>query len=607
MTDRQTSPCAYLLSTLLAATVLLGACGSSPERSTGISGHDAVSEHPDNDSKPAESSSYELPPSIHAAQFQQAEQALATFNWPTAERILAAIEMPLNDNDRTYRDYLQARILFLQGNIDAANRQLADQPRANLPPALHNMILNLQRYMANISGDYLGSARLGSQQLSEQPNHPNAQALRRSIWRDLAHLDTDKLNSSPGSDPNWEGWLQLARISTQNSSREHLRNKLTAWREQNPTHPAAATLPGGLDALLQKPAHAANKVALLLPLSGRLAPAAQAVRDGYLAAWYSNGKADQAGSELMVLDSNAYDSATAAYHSAIERGATIVVGPLAKEAVTELGTLTERPVPVLTLNRTDQSPVPAATALVQMALAPEDDIRTLSRLAYGQGVRRIIVLQPQGNWGDKMSAALSEQWQALGGQIISTDRYSSPKSYSDSITQILGLNASKQRADKLRSMLASDIKFTPRRRMDFDAIFLLSGSPAEARALKPLLAFHYAGDVPVYASSAIYNGIPDTRDRDLNGIRLVDLPWLLGNKPLLRVAIAAGNTASDSYTRLNALGADAFLLQNHFSQLEAGPDALYRGATGLLSMNPQLHIEREAQAATFEGGTLKPR
>ena len=113
-------------------------------------------------------------------------------------------------------------------------------------------------------------------------------------------------------------------------------------------------------------------------------------------------------------------------------------------------------------------------------------------------------------------------------------------------------------------------------------------------------------DVPVYAISSIYSGIPDARDRDLNGINLVETPWLLGANPELRVAIAAGDTGSDNYTRLNALGADAFLLQSRFSQLQAGPDALLRGNTGLLSMDPQLRIQRELSLATFDGGALEP-
>jgi len=64
---------------------------------------------------------------------------------------------------------------------------------------------------------------------------------------------------------------------------------------------------------------------------------------------------------------------------------------------------------------------------------------------------------------------------------------------------------------------------------------------------------------------------------------------------------------TDSYTRLNALGADAFLVQLQFRQLQGGADALIRGNTGLLSMDPQLHIQRELVLSTFDEGAIKPR
>ena len=101
--------------------------------------------------------------------------------------------------------------------------------------------------------------------------------------------------------------------------------------------------------------------------------------------------------------------------------------------------------------------------------------------------------------------------------------------------------------------------------------------------------------------------MPDDRNRDLNGIRLVETPWLLGASPNLRVAIAAGDTGGGNYTRLNALGADAFLLQSEFSRLQSGADALLRGNTGLLSMDPQLRIHRELSPAIFDGGALQPQ
>jgi hypothetical protein len=119
-----------------------------------------------------------------------------------------------------------------------------------------------------------------------------------------------------------------------------------------------------------------------------------------------------------------------------------------------------------------------------------------------------------------------------------------------------------------------------------------------------LLAYHYASDLPVYATSNIYRGIPDPRDKDLNGVHLVETPWLLKNNLRVRQAIEGGSSGHSVYSRLNALGADAFLLQTKFAQLRAGEDMLIRGNTGVLSMTPTLHIKRQLQSAIFDGGNV---
>ncbi len=58
----------------------------------------------------------------------------------------------------------------------------------------------------------------------------------------------------------------------------------------------------------------------------------------------------------------------------------------------------------------------------------------------------------------------------------------------------------------------------------------LAATPAQARQIKPALAFQYAGDLPVYATSHLFTGSNDpARDRELSGIRFCETPWLLGS------------------------------------------------------------------------------
>ena len=606
---RQPRPRFHSLSRLALALALLAlwSCGSAPpvEKEPEPAPPPPVKEEP----VVTERATLKLPPSAYSAQFSRANSLLANNQWMAASEILQQVPATgLDANDSAYRGYLQARMDFMRGDQDQALNLLAGLDRPGVDLALRYRILNFQRYILDMSGDYLESARLGDQLLHFAPRD-DIPALKRSVWRDLQKLDNARLEEAMAQavDPQWQDWLALALLARAPLNETLL--QLPGWLQDNPQHPAANPLPGGLSFLLTPPARP-DKAALILPLSGRLAAAGRAVRDGYLASYYEY-LASQGGSaafEVLVLDQDTYPSASAAYDAALAQGATIVVGPLSKEAVAELATRGPLPVPVLALNRLEDTPpaVAGGSALVQLSLAPEDEAVTAADLAFGQGARSALIIRPESEWGSKVAQALVDQWQRLGGTIANSVTYLSREDYSATVKAALDIPASEQRARDIRGIMGSDVEYSARRRQDIDVIFLLSGNGAEARSLKPLLAFHYAGTVPVYAVSGIYSGVQDPRDRDLDGINLVEMPWLLGANPDLKQTIAAGRGNGASYTRLNALGADAFLLQTQFRRLQAGPDALLRGNTGLLSMNPQLQIQRELVLSTFDEGVVQP-
>lgn len=587
---------------MLAAIAFLNACSTPGDNKQGP-------ETPTNEAQQLETQHeypLNLPPSKFHSEFNRAEQSLFEFNWMPAEAIIATIPAEeISLMDQVYIHYIQARILYVQGKQTDAQNILQALDLSTNQPAMRYKILSFQRYIYNLAGDSLNSARVGDQLLQITPEGPMAKSLTRYIWRDLQQFQASSVQRviNENSTPRWQSWLALSELGTHQDSGADQLHALTLWRSNNPDHPAAEELPGGMGFLLGAEPNP-KKVALLLPLSGRLAPAAQAVRDGYLANYYAARARDGFGTDVEVINLLDFDSVTQAYNSAVENGAELVIGPLSKNAVEELGKLPGRTVPVLALNRVDGSLPAAETALVQLALAPEDEVEQIAKLAFGRGARRALVIHPAGEWGDKMNAALGRQWQKLGGVVSSTATYSNRGSYSSSISSALNLRTSEQRANDIRRMLATKVESTARRRQDVDVVFLLSKNAVEARSLKPLLAYHYASDLPVYATSNIYRGITDPRDKDLEGIHLVETPWLLNKNLPIRQAMTAGGSGNFAYSRLNALGADAFLLQTRFAQLRAGQDMLIRGNTGLLTLTPELHIKRQLQSATFDGGNV---
>jgi uncharacterized protein len=586
---------------LILLSLLLWGCADKPQKKSVEPGAPSPEKQ-----QPAQQqgTSLVLPPGARNATFNSAEQALAKFDWMQASLTLQ--EIPANElepNDAAYFGYLQARISYVRGDQKGALAQLEQLNNPGMNSGLRYRILSFKHYILDMQGDSLASAQLADQILRGVPGD-TATAWKRSVWRNLERTDKAQLVSNlPGAtDPQWRGWLELALISREDNSSSSA--KFSRWRNDNPSHPAANPLPGGLDYLLNSGPNS-GKVALLLPLSGELAPAGKAILNGFLAAYYADRAAGGATNELLVLDLDKHPSVSSAYDEAVRQQVGIVVGPLSKEALAELATRLERPIPVLGLNRIDQVVPASGSALVQLSLSPEDEAVSVAELAFGAGFRTALIIKPAGDWGNKIEGALEERWTALGGTVTSSATYNSVDDYSSSIKSALLLDASEQRASDLRTVLGTDIEFTPRRRQDTDVIFLLSRSGTEARSIKPMLAFHYAGNLPVYALPTIYSGVPDERNQDLNGIHLVETPWLLGESPGLRASLTATAADSGNYTQLNALGADAFLVQSNFIRLQGGADALFRGHTGLLSMDPNLRIQRELSAATIDGGALK--
>jgi len=552
----------------------------------------------------------ELPPSAYSDVFSDVENQLLGFHWMNASQILEAIpQEQMNSTDRQYVRYLKARIFYIAGDQDSAEHLL--HLNENLDQSGHLALdiksTNLMRHMLRLSGNTLRSALTGeriAQRIgSDRPVQPS---LMRSIWHDLQRTSAQELRQALNdtTDTRWSGWLSLSLLNATARSETELHAGLQNWLTEYSDHPLASALPGGLDYLLE-PGIQMRKVALMLPLSGRLAPAAKAVRDGYLSSYYaarSPGAQDQ--TRLEIMDLNRYANVADAYDAASARGAELIIGPLGKNGVASLGNHPARSVPVLALNRADSSLPHADMALVQLALAPEDEAIQISRLAFGTGARNALIIRPAGNWGVKMERALRDSWEGLGGAISSVASYSGRDEYSSSISSALELDQSERRSNEIRALLGGKLEFTARRRQDIDAVFLLSRSSSEARSIKPLLAYHYAGKLPIYATSSIYSGTNDSRDKDLNGVRLVETPWSLGDTsghPYSSLPSPQG----DRNANLRALGADAFLLQSRFKQLQSGPELMIRGNTGLLSLDPQLRIVRELRAATFDRGVLR--
>ncbi len=118
------------------------------------------------------------------------------------------------------------------------------------------------------------------------------------------------------------------------------------------------------------------------------------------------------------------------------------------------------------------------------------------------------------------------------------------------------------------------------------------------------MAFYYAEDVPVYATSHVHQQSGSRIDAiDLNGIRFCDIPWRLATTDGLQSEVKAiWPSASGVLGPFYALGVDAYRLYPRLQQLKEIPEARLFGATGVLKLNEANVVTRSLMWARFQDG-----
>ena len=396
------------------------------------------------------------------------------------------------------------------------------------------------------------------------------------------------------AEPTLRGWLNLARAVVLPNPAA-VAAAISAWENSYANHPAA-----GRAAVLREAAQRdaeSVQLSLVLPLSGPLAAAGDAVTRGFIAAYYDDLERRMT---IDVVDSQRFGSSAEAIAAAADRGASVVVGPLGKRSVAEVLALAAPEAPVLALNRPE---VPESSpSVLQLSLAPEDEAVQLAEYVFASGARRALLIRPDGVWGDRIVAALTARWEALGGTLPASARYAEAPGYSGVIRDSLDLDESAARSATLRGLFGEGLVSSGRRRADLDAVFLLTRSGEEARALKPLIDYHYAGDLPVYALSSADSGGQDPgRDRDLEGVHLLAMPWRLGETAVPGLSAGDGG----SYDALHALGVDAYRLARRWWQLRSDAVPRVSGLTADFHSDGDGVLRRQLLPAEFARGVLQ--
>lgn len=347
-----------------------------------------------------------------------------------------------------------------------------------------------------------------------------------------------------------------------------------------------------------------QKVAVFLPLSGALADQSLAIKNGFLAAYYSGQKAGTASFDIKFVDTT-NQNIISLYNNEVEAGTNLIIGPLQKPDVEQLASSAELPIPVIALNTADNYKNKVKINLYQFGLSTQDEAIVAASKIIKDGHFSTALIYPSVAWGETLAAAFRNKYSALGGHIVAEMRYDNSSNVDAQIRQLMGISETDFNNNKKRHAELAH-------RTDIDAVFLIA-YPQKARQIVPLLKFYYAENIPMYATSMIYSGTPNPGvDQDLDGVKFADMPWVIDSPATLPQYLqdvhnnltASSPQSFAKNSRLYALGVDAYTLTTNFNTLITTPHAGIAGATGTLHLDNYNHIYRRLHWTKFQQGLV---
>ncbi len=407
----------------------------------------------------------------------------------------------------------------------------------------------------------------------------------------------------------YRGWVEfmLLQRSAGTASQDAISRRTQVWSNRYPGHPASLSesdYQTGND-FAGSTAISTDRVALLLPLTGKFSKIGNAIKTGFLAARYNSNPNPNAQITIFDTGSN-LGKAMNQYEAAVASGASLIVGPLSKAAVIKLAATNRITIPTLSLNYTSADTTPSAN-LYQFGLLPEDEARDAASYIIGEGLKKVLVVASENTVGSRLAEAFNETFTQNGGTVLGVEKIPQDSyDYSPQLKKLLAINQSNARARQLRTLLDTKLEFEPAIRGDVEAIFLALGAE-QARLLRPQLQFHHANNLPLVSTSQIFSGKIDKRaDGDLTGVIYNEMPWIIDNSrspsKLYRQIADVTADPTPRMSRLNALGIDAWNLHSKLETMRFDRAFSVTGTTGALTLADGNRIRRRLNWVEFEAG-----
>jgi outer membrane PBP1 activator LpoA protein len=447
------------------------------------------------------------------------------------------------------------------------------------------------------------------------------------IWQAISNLDSKKLERARSNEEQLLPYIQLAIITQKYAlSAAEFSQQLSNWQQQNQGHPLQQQLPKSLvDAQQTDSIHATN-IAVLLPLTGRLASQGKLLKEGILTAYLEDSSKQVTNNGLRSNQPAAkntirfFDSANknSEQLNALLTDYNVIIGPLSKDKIQGLTQLLAADKILLALNRIDESPALGgqqrsaiendAYEHFYFSLAPEDEAKQLAQHIYNLELQQPIIFADDNTITKRMATAFSQQWQQL-------TRHSAPrltvfqsnKDMRKSVAEMLDVEQSKNRIKLIERLADVDVISHERNRRDIDSVVLFA-NPQQTSLLNPIIEASLSSfaevSLQVFATSRSYRQNQTISSlRDLRHLTFSDMPWLLPEHDWPALASRVEELwpqRKDSSARLFAMGYDAYSFIPQLRHLKMLPQITSQGLTGQISVGPNGTIRRQLPWAKVE-------
>ncbi|PSJ46687.1 LppC family lipoprotein [Zobellella endophytica] len=400
-----------------------------------------------------------------------------------------------------------------------------------------------------------------------------------------------------GNSDEANAWFSLmAILNNQRLQPGQQQWQLQSWSHINPSHPGQVYLPP-LTGLVGSEAYQPAHIAVLLPLSGRLAEQADAIRNGILSAHQGQS------SRLSFFDTNGRDM-NSLYQQVQQAGADFIVGPLLKEEVSaliELGPV----IPVLALNTPPYQP--GMAHFYYFSLSPEAEAAEAARHMWSMGHRQPLVFAPGTDLGRRIATEFNDSWQQQSGKPAILAYFAGQSSIESDVRRALASTSSPPpaAAGVIQPLGEGGWTGAPE---PIDSVFMVTNA-TETRYILPYFDFvrdSRAARLPTYVTSRSHVPTGEAPMSELNGLQLADMPWIFDGAPQLREQVEElWPNAGLTWQRLFSFGYDALTVIPQLAELRGGAGTV-PALTGELSVSGQGVLQRRLQWMEYRDGEWLP-